>query len=349
MPLNYSDKDHVLAAFERRLTSRVPVRVWYRLGDFDESSGLSRKELRTSGEKFAQYLIWNHKELPSDILTIPVGDAVMIAEGAGSELKISMQEIIERARKGLPLLEDKSLFRSFNLSDLMAGKRLPYYCQASGIVAGEAAGTAIEASSYAPWTMAGIIRGNENMIYDTADDPEFVHGLLRFTTNLLKQAALEIGKTGADMFTFSDPAAGCSVISPPMFRNWAMPYLVEVVEFVKKNSKLKIGLHVCGKVDKIMEDLIATGVDAISIDSPSSLEKMVEINRGRVVIIGNVATELFLDGSTEQIEEAVRQCVDTAAPGGGYILSSGCDVPGTKQNILHFLQYGRDYGRYKKP
>lgn len=48
-----------------------------------------------------------------------------------------------------------------------------------------------------------------------------------------------------------------------------------------------------------------------------------EVGRGKVVVIGNVATELFLEGTGEQIEDAVRRCVGAAAGQAGYILSSG--------------------------
>lgn len=131
-----------------------------------------------------------------------------------------------------------------------------------------------------------------------------------------------------------------------MFRRWSKPYLKEVVDFLKQNTDLKIGLHICGKIDKIMEDIVDIGVDAISLDSASSLKRMMEVGRGRVVIIGNVATELFLEGTADQIREEVRRCVDTLAAKGGYILSSGCDVSGTKENIRHFLEYSHQYGRY---
>jgi uroporphyrinogen decarboxylase len=348
MAVNYTGKDHVRAAYKREFTDRVPVSVWYKLGDFDEASGYSRKELRTMGDKFARYLMWLHEEIPADTITIPIGDMVMVAEGAGSNLGISQREIIDMARRGVSLLEDKSLFAGFEQADLMKGQRLPYYIEACRTVASEAGDAAVEANAYGPWTMAGLLRGNERLIYDTSDDPEFVRDLLLYETGYIRQVILQIGKTGIDTFIISDPASGLNVISPKMFREWSKPYLEEIVKFARENTDLKVCLHICGKIDTIMEDIIATGVDAVSIDSPSSLGRMVEVSRGGVVIIGNIATELFLEGTKEQIEGAVRQCVDTAAGKGGYILSSGCDIPGTKENILHFLEYGRRYGRYEK-
>ena len=40
-------------------------------------------------------------------------------------------------------------------------------------------------------------------------------------------------------------------------------------------------------------------------------------------------------------------CIDTAAEGSGYMLSSGCEIPfhSTEDRIEHFFQYSREYGR----
>jgi len=44
---------------------------------------------------------------------------------------------------------------------------------------------------------------------------------------------------------------------------------------------------------------------------------------------------------------AVRACVETAAEGSGYVLSSGCEIPlnSTEDRIDHFFNYGRQYSQ----
>jgi uroporphyrinogen decarboxylase len=117
-------------------------------------------------------------------------------------------------------------------------------------------------------------------------------------------------------------------------------------------AKRKVGvtLHVCGYIDPIMQDLVETGCVAVSMDSPSSLEKMVQDSEGRVVIIGNVATNLFFSGTIEQMEADIRRCVDIAADKSGFILASGCEVPpnAKKELVRHFCDYARSYGRYDR-
>ncbi len=48
-----------------------------------------------------------------------------------------------------------------------------------------------------------------------------------------------------------------------------------------------------------------------------------------------------------EMEKAIRDCIETAAAGSGYILASGCEIPmdSTEDRIDHFFNYGRIYGR----
>jgi uroporphyrinogen decarboxylase len=342
----YTGKDHTEAAFNRVFTDRVPVRVWYAVGDGGEMPGVTRKEVRTEGDKYARYILWVQDRISSDSVTVAAFDMAMAAEFAGDGPGISIREVIDLSRRGIALLKDKSVFSRFKPSDLMQGTRLPYYVEACEKVVAGAADTAVDVIITAPWTTAALLRGEVDLIYDTKDDPAFVHELLRFATEYTKAVGLKIAGTGVNMITLGDPSSGCSVISPKIFREWSRPYLEEAVRYLRENTDARICLHVCGNIDDIMEDLITTGVEGISIDGPTSLERMVRVNRGRVVIIGNIPTELFIEGTKEQLEEQVRNCVDTAAAESGFILSSGCTVPGTEENVIHTIQYARKYGRY---
>ena len=106
-------------------------------------------------------------------------------------------------------------------------------------------------------------------------------------------------------------------------------------------------IHICGYIDPIMEHVIDTGINFISLDAPSSLKKMVEQSNGRLTIMGNVPTSLFATGTREEMEKAITGCIETAAEGSGYILSSGCEIPinSTEDRVEHFFKYAHDSGR----
>jgi uroporphyrinogen-III decarboxylase len=94
--------------------------------------------------------------------------------------------------------------------------------------------------------------------------------------------------------------------------------------------------------------MVETGAAAISVDEPTNLAKAVEVARGKAVVIGNVSTNLFFLGSKDAMEKAIQNCIDIAAPNSGFILASGCEVPGIAppEKIQWFMDAARRFGRY---
>ena len=72
-----------------------------------------------------------------------------------------------------------------------------------------------------------------------------------------------------------------------------------------------------------------------------------DLSSGKVIIMGNVPTTLYASGTHEEMEEAVKNCIETAAEGSGYILASGCEIPknSTEDRVDHFFRYGHQYGQ----
>jgi MtaA/CmuA family methyltransferase len=245
-------------------------------------------------------------------------------------------------------LEDKSTLAQFELPDLEQGERLPYYLEICRGTMSAIPDAAVDPMFTSPWSTAMVMRGPQNLLLDTQDDPPFLRELLKYTTEVVKMVGGALLATGADVLTIADPSAGCGLISPTMFRRWVEPYLRETISHLKHLRDTPIILHICGYVDPIMEDLVNLGVDGISIDGPSSLERLVEVSNGMVVVEGNCPTGLFLTGTMEQIEAQVKECVDIAAAGKNYILCSGCQVPDNAplESVSRFLEFGRRYGRY---
>lgn len=95
--------------------------------------------------------------------------------------------------------------------------------------------------------------------------------------------------------------------------------------------------------------MVETGAAAISVDEPTNLAKAVEVARGKAVVIGNVNTNLFFLGSKDEMETAIQNCIDIAAPNSGFILASGCEVPGIAppEKIQWFMDAARKFGRYQ--
>ncbi|MBE0414993.1 MAG: uroporphyrinogen decarboxylase family protein [Dehalococcoidia bacterium] len=346
MERQYSGKDHMAAVFGGEATDRIPVRAMQTLKPALELAGVTGKEVRTEPDKYIKAMVALQEVVPSDAIVILVGDDALFANIVG----LSFEELKALGMRGKPLLGDKSTFAKIELREPKQYERLLYHLEICEKAISVLPDVIIDAFTISPWTAAMMLRGMENFIFDTKDDPQFAHDLLRFTTEFAKMVGDALLETGIGLLTVADPNAGSSVISPKMFREWAKPYLEETVTHFKRQRETPIFLHICGYTDPIMEDLVSLGIDGMSIDDPSSLKRLVEISQGRIVIEGNFPTELYVIGTKDQIDEKVKECIDTAAEPNGYkyILCSGCQVPDNApiENVKHFLEFGRQYGRY---
>ena len=95
--------------------------------------------------------------------------------------------------------------------------------------------------------------------------------------------------------------------------------------------------------------MVETGAAAISVDEPTDLAKAIEAARGKAVVIGNVSTNLFFLGTKDDMERAIKNCIDVGAPHSGFILASGCEVPGIAppEKVQWFMDAARNLGKYQ--
>jgi uroporphyrinogen decarboxylase len=342
----YTGKDHIAAAFKREYTDRVPSRVIQGLAPGLPLCEVTPREIRTQPEKFVEVMAALHRVVPSDAASILIEDAALFAEAAGIKAGLTRQEVASRTQKAIPLIQEESDLAHWELPDLARGERLPYFLDICRLASRELAGTAIDPMVSAPWTTAISWRGMENLIYDTVDDPQFVHGLLDYAARYTRMVAESLLETGISTLTLVDPSASLSVLTPDMFRTWVKPRLQETIQYLRQQKKVPVILHICGYLEPILTDIVSIGADGISVDQLCSLERLIEVSQRKAVIIGNVSTLTFLEGTGEDMERAVADCIETGAEGSGYILCSGCTVPDNAplENIRHFAEFAQSYG-----
>jgi len=337
----YTGRDRLMAAMKRQYADRVPVMV-LASPCCTRLAGFTIKEAITQADKNAKSAIKLYEMFHPDIIPV-VGDPHKEAEAIGCELEFPEDG---PTYVKIHILEEKSRLARLEIPDPRRDKRLPLFLEVYERLASAIKDCPIGGDLTGPWTLAADLRGLTKLIYDTLDDPKFVHELMRFTSEFIKVYGMTMMEIGIGL-GMGEASASCSVISPQIYREFIKPYHEELVRYFKER-KAWISLHICGYIDPIMEDVVSTGVGTISIDGPSSLRKLVEISQKKVVIMGNVPTPLFAWGTKDEIEQAVKECIDIAAEGSGYILSSGCELSPDSpiENIKHFMEVADKYGRY---
>jgi len=338
----YTGKDHVKAAFRRTFTDRVPCYPIIGLGGI-AWFGVKPRDFLKDPKVLAKTIIRYYEQFEPDIAVL-MTDLLMEAEAIGTEVEFA-EDIGVQVRKHV--LEDKANLSKLKVPDARKDARFPYYLEGLQRVMEVVKDAPVSANCVGPWSIAGYLRGLETLILDSFDDPDWVHELMKFTTEVVKQVTSAIKDAGAGL-GFSEAACSCSVISPEMYRTFIKPYHSNLVDYFKER-KAGLTLHICGYIDPIMEDLIGVGLAGLSIDAPSSLEKMMEIAQKKVVVIGNVDVKILAWGTKEDVEKEVRRCIDTAAKCSAYILSTSCEVaPGTPmENVEHMMRVAKEYGQYR--
>jgi len=333
-------RERIVAAMKRSYADRIPVGLI--LGAFRATLlNCSLKDYFNDPKKLVEGTLLAYKRFGHDAVDIS-WDIMMEAEAAGAELEFRDDAFPQVKRH---VLAEKKNLGKLTLPNPEKAGRYPLYLEACQSAALALKGPNLAGTLTGPWTTAVGLRGAQELIFDTIDEPGFVDNLMAFTTETTKILGGKLLETGVSL-AMGEAACSCSLISPALYRRFIKPHHEELVRFFAAKKK-GLSLHVCGYIDPIMEDLVNLGISALSLDSPSSLEKMIQISQKKIALVGNVATSLFVQGTKEEIETAVKNCIRTAAPGGAYILSSGCELPhnSTIDRVSFFMEAAREFGR----
>jgi uroporphyrinogen decarboxylase len=347
-----NNRDRVVAAYKRSFADRVPVYpiVASFAGTLD---GLSIEEYCTNPTRAITAMMNYYERYQPDVV-LAYNDLAKEAEAFGCGVKYSDYVVPSIETH---VLEDKAHLAKLQMPDPYKTARLPGFLEQCEALVKAAPPAATGAVAVGPWTIAMLLRNPEMMLLDTFEDPQFIHDLMRLTTDFCKAWGDAIVKTRIGL-SFSEPTASISLVSPDNYREFIAPYHKELVEHFKA-KKVGVTAHICGVTYPIFEDLIGAGFTTISFDLDQQadpalhvdqLERFVQVAKGRAVAIGNVDATMFEKTTRTRMEAEVRRCVDTAARHSGFILSTSCEIPprSSPEVVQWFMDAAHDYGRYER-
>jgi MtaA/CmuA family methyltransferase len=349
----YTPRDRVVAAYKRTFADRVPTYpiVASFAGTLD---GLSIEEYCTNVPKAITAML-NYFERYQPDVVLAYNDLAKEAEAFGCRVKYS--DYVVPSIDAHVLADDKAALGRVTMPDPYATARLPGFLEQCEALVRAKLPTATGAVAVGPWTIAMLMRNPETMLLDTFEDPQFIHDLMRVTTDFCKLWGEAIAKTGIGL-SFSEPTASISLISPDNYRDFVAPYHKELVEHFKAR-KVGVTTHICGTTYPIYEDLLQCGFTTVSFDLDQQadpalhvdqLERFMQVAQGRAVAIGNVDATIFEKTTREAMEAEVRRCLDSAARHSAFILSTSCEIPprSDPQAVRWFMEAARDHGRYDR-
>ena len=247
------------------------------------------------------------------------------AEAMGAKIKFPEDETADLEH---PAIQDVSQIDALTPADPRKDGRLPVQLEAMKYLLDEV-GEEIACSCgvVGAFTNAFFLMGVEKTLKMLHRDPESVHRLCRVSLETVKAyaaAAMAIGLTP----TISEPMSSCTVVNPSHFREFSLPYLKELVDFIKGHGKGVI-IHVCGQTDKIWKDLAELGIAGLSIDNVASLRECKRAVGEQTKIFGNIDPGgIMHSGTVWDVRLKTLECIlDAYDNPKGYVVMSGCSLP----------------------
>ncbi len=336
----------VMVAIELKESDYVPVvpMVTYTTAQL---IGIQFSEGLYSAEKMAKALVAGYKSAGYDGIYVGWESSFnLMAEAMGCKLRIQPNSV---AFVKDQLVKEPSDLDRISVADPERDGRLPIHLKAIELVK-EKIGSDAPIFKYVPGplTLASVLHGQDQLLMELVRNPDFVYDILKPASESSKLYGVATVEHGADIAVVADPIASSSVISPQMFDQFAFSPTKDVLKSISDVGGIP-SLHICGNTIPILERMADTGARILELDYKVDLTLAKDMVGERVCIQGNIdPVGVLLNGKPSHVERKSRECIEKAAKGGGFILSSGCEVPlnAPFENVKAMVSAAKRYGKY---
>jgi uroporphyrinogen decarboxylase len=179
----------------------------------------------------------------------------------------------------------------------------------------------------APFSLASMLRGSQELMTDLLLDPEKVHQLLEYATEACIQFIRLMAETGAHMVSNGDSVAGPEMIPPESYREFAFPYEQKIVDEAHRLG-LAYTLHICGDAEVILEDMVRTGADALELDYLTDIQKIYKHCHNSTLFIGNLdPSGVIKFGTPELVKLKTMELLEIYQGSPRLMINAGCAIP----------------------
>lgn len=221
--------------------------------------------------------------------------------------------------------------------DFLSRGKIPELLKAVRILKGELGDEVpIIGGIIGPFTIAGSLIDTVPLLKATFKTPEKIPPFLDVAERAGTALANALIEAGADIISCEDMTASPELIAPKTYGDVELKYQKKQFDAI---SVPKI-LHICGKVDRIVEWMGQTGADIISLEPKADVGLAREKCGPDTILLGgaDTAQTLFLKDA-----ETVKRACEKSIADGIQILAPGCAVaPGTStENLLAMVEVAK--------
>lgn len=197
-----------------------------------------------------------------------------------------------------------------------------------------------------PFERLHDLMGFEEALMSTITDPEECEAFFsKFCDYRIEQLKYIKKYYNPDMIQFHDDWGSQQdlLFRPEFWREHIRPHVKRVIDACHEMDML-FNMHTCGKVDRIIDDIVDMGPDMIdSMMVCNDLDRWMEVHGGKVIFMGGLDNQGVIDRpgvTTKELRKEVKSRIRRYATKGNYFPMTYCTGPNVPKTLLFAAWYG---------
>lgn len=315
-----------------------------------ETAGMKIGDVSKNGRKMAQAHIISQEKYGYDGCVIDFDDAT-IAEAVGAKVIFRDDEpaIVDEEQ---PVLKNLRDVYDMPIPDPEESGRLNEWLEATRTLV-DAIGDHVFIMGRAdqgPFSIACLLRGTTQFMMDLlTEDKQLIDDVLEYCRKISVVFAKAQKDAGAHVTSIGDAFAGPNLISPDMYRQFALIPEQKLTKEVQEYG-IPFSIHICGNTNGIIQDMGTTGAKILEVDWMLDIKEARKLVPEDTVLMGNIDPSFPLVlGTPADVDTAVKELIE-ATKGRRHIISSGCAMGRNTppENFKAFIEAVHRYGSYEE-
>ncbi len=317
-----NSKERMMAALAGQPVDRAPVFAVNQTGTYElmDATGAAWPEAHQLAEPMATLAWGAHSVLGWDAVRVPYCQTIE-AEALGCTVKYA-------GREGIPRMDVHSYHLGDPIeypADFLSRGRIPEVLKAISLLKEKAGDdVAVMGNVVGPFSIVANLIGITDVLKASFKKPDQLVPFLEVAEQAGTALAQALVDAGADIVVIEDMMASIDVISPPIYNSLAQPFEKKQIDNMPKVPTI---MHICGRLNPIMQGVAETGATAISVepsvDAPAAIEVLKTFGRPIPLVGGVDAVTTLFTGTVDDVRADVKKALE-----GGYtMIAPGCSVP----------------------
>ncbi|WP_094228105.1 uroporphyrinogen decarboxylase family protein [Methanolobus psychrotolerans] len=248
---------------------------------------------------------------------------------------------------GRPIIRDPGDITSLESPDVFGSPQLQKLLKTTSLIK-EYTGEDIPIIGVvmSPFALPTMQMGFDHYFDLIYEEPDKFEELMRVNEKFCVQWANAQLESGATAICYFDPVSSSTIIPPELYRKTGFKVAKRTISKIKGPTATHMA---SGRCLPIIEDIAETGTSIICTSVLEDLAEVKDACKGKLSVMGNLNGIEMRHWSPQETGDKVKEAIQKAASGGGYILSDNHgEIPYTVPSdvLLNISESLRKWGQY---